>query len=233
VIRIVRGLVPALLLLLLLTPAAAARTAVGTVAPRGDGSVDLVLTVDHGCAGAATVALETTLPERAVVVAVQDPGGWEHRVDDRVVRWSGGPLRPMDRERFTVTVRLDAEPGSVVTLPSVQRCADGAEVAWTATEDGADRPAPRFVATDATVDPALRPAPADTDSGGAGPVAVAVTVAACGLLGLALGLVARRAAGSAAGRPALAATEQADPLHPSGDDGEPVARAPGEAVPAP
>jgi hypothetical protein len=167
-----------------LATAAGARVVVDTVVPRGDGSVDLVLSLSGSCAGGATVGLVATLPEGAAVVAVADPQGWSHAVDGTEVTWTGPAARA--GATYSVTARIDAAPGDEVEVPATQRCAAGGEVASV----------PTFVATASTVDPGLRPVADSADPSGAGPMGVGIAVVAFAGLAAA-GAVVRRRRGAA------------------------------------
>ncbi|GAA1549516.1 DUF1775 domain-containing protein [Nocardioides humi] len=180
----------AALLVLLQLAAPAAAVEIASVVPRGDGSADLVLSLSGGCGDAGTTALSATMPTGAAVVAVGDPRRWSHRVVDGRVEWEGPGIAAAEPARFTVTVRLDAEPGDTVLVPAEQTCADGTRVDWADEAEGDEHPAPRFTATAATVDPSARPLPATAQPGGAGPLALALAVVL--LPGLAVLAVVRR-----------------------------------------
>ena len=183
-VRLAAGLLVAGLLVLHLAALAAAQVTIDTAVPRGDGSVDLVLSLSRGCDGAATSGLVAALPDGAAVVAVEDPRGWSHEVEAGRVSWAGPAVPAGEDARFVVTARIDAVPGDTVLVPTTQLCAGGAEVVWSGAAGDAERPAPRFVATASTVDPSARPTAVPAEQTGAGPVAVGVAVAA--FVGLAL-----------------------------------------------
>lgn len=189
-VRLAAGLLVAGLLVLHLAAAAAARVTIDTAVPRGDGSVDLVLSLSRRCDGAATSGLVVALPDGTAVVAVEDPRGWSHQVETGRVSWAGPTIPAGEDARFVVTARVDAVPGDTVLVPATQTCADGGEVEWSGATEDAERPAPRFVATASTVDPSARPVAVVSEQGGAGTVAVSVAVAA--FAGVALALVVRR-----------------------------------------
>jgi uncharacterized protein YcnI len=172
---------------------ALAEVEVETVAPRGDGSVDLVLSVAGGCE-AGTTGLAATLPAGASVVTVAEPGGWSHEIEGREVSWAGPALAGAASGRFTVTARLDVVPGDTVVLPTVQTCADGGELGWSEADPAGGGQAPTFTATASMVDPTARAVPEAAVPSVAGGWTVAVVVAGLPLtVALALGLRARRA----------------------------------------
>jgi uncharacterized protein YcnI len=189
-VRLAAGLLVAGLLVLHLAAAAAARVTIDAAVPRGDGSVDLVLSLSRGCDGAATSGLVAALPDGTAVVAVEDPRGWSHEVEAGRVSWAGPAIPAGEDARFVVTARVDAVPGDTVLVPATQLCGGGAEVEWSDATDDAEHPAPRFVATASIVDPRARPVAVPSEQGGAGPVGVSVAVAA--FVGLSLALVVRR-----------------------------------------
>lgn len=183
----------ACLLVLQAAGVASARVRLDSAVPRGGGVVDLVLALDRGCSGTPTTVVSTVLPDGAAVVAVEDPPGWSHEVGAGEVRWSGPRIGPRDRARLVITARVDALPGDNVLLPTEQGCADGSSVSWTGEAEADPRPAPRFVATAATVDPTARPIAPEVSSSGAGPVRVAIGVIAAILVAAAAALLRRRA----------------------------------------
>lgn len=167
----------ALLLVLAVAPARA-HVLLDRVEPRGDGSVDLVFSFDHGCAGQEpTDALTLTVPDHTAVISASGPRGWRHVVEDGTVSWTGPGIADGTRAEFVVTARVGARAGETVRFPAVQSCEGAAPYAWDDPADGDPEPAPRFVATTATTDTALHPVAKDVRESGAGPAAVAFAIA--------------------------------------------------------
>lgn len=183
-LRLLAAVALALPILLLAGPAGA-HVLLDAVQPRGDGTVDLVFTFEHGCLGqAATDGLEMTVPDHTVVVDTAEPDGWTRRIDDRTITWSGPAITDGTPAEFVVTARVGAIPGETVLFPATQICAGAPPYHWDDPADGDPEPAPRFVATSASVDPALRAA---EESGDSGAGVVALVVALGGSVSLAAG----------------------------------------------
>ncbi len=126
-------------------------------------------TVEHGCDGSPTTALDMRLPDGVTDATPEPPEGWVASVDADVVTFTGGPL-PDDQElTFGVAMNLPATPDSTIYFPFVQRCEVG-EIRWIdvpTDESGEelDEPAPAMqlfgpVAT--TVAPPVTTVPATT-----------------------------------------------------------------------
>jgi periplasmic copper chaperone A len=135
---------------------------------------------DHGCNGEPTTEFRVLLPDGITDVDV-DPvaeGGWEARVADGVLTWSGGePVPDHQLHAFSAEIALPNQPGETLYFPTIQRCGD-AESAWIQVpgegeEPGdLDAPAPSLTLTDrpAPEEPATHdledetpPPPADED----------------------------------------------------------------------
>lgn len=167
-------LVAALLTLWSAGPASA-HVVIDQVTPRGDGSVDILLAFEHGCSGAPTTGLHVTLPAGSIPIDAGEPKGWQHQIDGTTLDFEGRPLPDKQRWEFIVTARIRAGIGDTVLVPVQQTCADGTVNTWTDPAEDAEMPAPRFIATTATVDStpdATRPA------SGAGPAGVALAIGA-------------------------------------------------------
>ena len=140
------------------TPASA-HVLIDTVQPRGDGSVTITFTFEHGCSGKPTTGLAITVPTGSAVIGADEPEGWTHHSDQGLIRFNGTAIPDHQRAQFVLHARIQADVGSTVLFPTLQQCAGGASLDWSAAAEDADYPAPRFVATAATVDPALSSTP--------------------------------------------------------------------------
>ncbi len=183
--------------LLLIAAPAQAHVLLDAVRPHGDGTVDLVFSFDHGCEGQEpTDELTLRVPDHTVVLETAEPKGWQHRIDGDTIVWTGPGIPDGKRAEFVVTARVGASPGESVQFPVVQSCRGADSYEWTGAADDDPYPAPRFVATSASVDPTLLPAPEVPDSAGAGPGAVAAAVCALVSAAVALTWTVRRRRGN-------------------------------------
>lgn len=86
-------------------------------------------TVEHGCDGSPTTALDMRLPDGVTDPVPEPPDGWEGSVTDNVVTFTGGPL-PDDQElAFNVAMTVPPTPDATIYFPFVQRCEVG-EIRW-------------------------------------------------------------------------------------------------------
>lgn len=158
---------------------AAAHVLIETVDPHGDGTSTLTFTFDHGCDGEPTDALRLTLPEGVEALAAGQPDGWVSDVSDDAVVWTGEPVPDGERAAFTLDVRVTGAVGQAFVFPAVQECPSGASYAWTDTDPSGARPAPTFVATAASLAPAVSSGPAvDGSPPRTGPLLAALALGA-------------------------------------------------------
>lgn len=168
----------ALLVISLASPANA-HVLLDAVRPHSDGTVDLVFSFDHGCVGQVpTNELILTVPDHTAVIATHEPPGWKRTTDGPTITWTGPAIPDGERAEFIVTARVGSTPGSTVTFPVIQKCDGAAPYNWTDPDDSASFPAPRFVATAATIDPTLQAPPRTAEPGRSGPVAVGIAIGA-------------------------------------------------------
>lgn len=120
----------------------------------------IALRVPHGCAGAATNAIEVALPEGITMARPMPKPGWDIAIEMRplerpqpsahglvreapgAIAWRGGPLPDAHYEEFVLMIRTPDRPGTILAFPVIQRCVDGASHAWTELADPAN-PRPR------------------------------------------------------------------------------------------
>lgn len=134
-------------------PAAAHVTATPNEAAAG-GYARFVLTVGHGCKGAATVALRVKIPEGLTSVKPQMKPGWTVTITRRplaqpvdnghggritetvdTIEWRGGPLPDELYDQFGLSAKLPDEPGRTLWFPTVQECVEGVH-RWIAIPTG-------------------------------------------------------------------------------------------------
>lgn len=146
-----------LALLLLAAPAAAHVTIQPAEAP-ANGFARLAFAVPHGCAGAATSAIEVTLPEEVAAARPMPKPGWEVVTELRPlarpvagphglireapasVAWRGGRLADAHYEEFVMLVRTPDRPGETLRFAVVQLCEGGARADWSG-DAGSRQPA--------------------------------------------------------------------------------------------
>lgn len=125
----------------------------------------ITLRVPHGCKGEATHTVRINLPDGFYAAKPMPKAGWTLSIRTgpyatpydnhgtemteglREVTWSGGHLEDGWYDEFTVrgTIGADIAPGTVMTFPAVQECANGT-ADWTDTSgaSGVPNPAPRL-----------------------------------------------------------------------------------------
>jgi periplasmic copper chaperone A len=157
--------------LVLASPASAHVTVTPSTTEAGASTL-VQVSIGHGCAGSATVAVQIRIPDTVysvtptrnplwdltvqkepVVPPVTDQHGT--RITDRVVAVTyrtDTPLPDGQRDTFDLALRLPADAGSTLVFPTIQTCEKG-ESAWievpAAGQDPEelDLPAPSFVLT--------------------------------------------------------------------------------------
>lgn len=155
--RLIRGTVAAGALALVAAPAAAVNIPEGgAVTP--DSVFVIHFQVQEGCDGAATDALEVTIPAQVSNPLPEAVPGWDVAVDTlddessdgdadalTIVRWTGGSLQDGAFAEFGLRARFPDEPGASIAFPVVQRCGL-VERIWSGS-DG-DSPAPTVTLTE-------------------------------------------------------------------------------------
>lgn len=154
-------------LLLGSAPRAEAHTDSDVVAVPAGSEAVVILKPAHGCGDSPTVKVSTRVPVPEAYGG--EVGDWlmvatGEGVDRTVITWSGSSL-PADQEgAFPVHFTVPDTVGELVTLPFVQECADGTELAWISGDPGAEFPAPRVLVLAVGAAPAasIDELPADT-----------------------------------------------------------------------
>jgi uncharacterized protein YcnI len=134
-----------------------AHTEVDLVAVPAGSDATVTLRPTHGCDGRPTVEVAIRAPVPAATAGEVD--GWTATATSdgagrTVLTWTGGSLPATATGAFPVTFTAPDTPGALLTFPAVQRCDDGAELAWISGDPGADNPAPRLLILPAGSDPA-------------------------------------------------------------------------------
>lgn len=131
----------------LAAPAAAHTGASASPAPEGRTLV--TYSFSHGCSGAPTIGLRAQLPAGATNVNASNPSGWTSTVTPTEVHWTGPAIADGVSAQFNVSMVLAQPAGSTVTMPNIQECPNGAELAWIGTPSSdtseSSRPAPTIV----------------------------------------------------------------------------------------
>ncbi len=158
------------------------------------GSIETIgFTIEHGCEGSPTTAVEVLLPAGVSDVTPEPFDGWTIRTDTTdegdVVIYEDGSLADGQAGTFEITMTLPATPDTTVWFPMVQHC-DVGELRWIEIpvegEDEPDSPAPGvfLVGPVATTVPTVTtpvdttPAPTDPVATTADTVAVDTTTVA-------------------------------------------------------
>ncbi|TGG90238.1 DUF1775 domain-containing protein [Natronospirillum operosum] len=154
-----------------LSSLAAAHAGLQTIEAPAGSQYRAVISIPHGCAGAATNEVRVRVPDGMIAINPMPKAGWEletvmepldepymdhgREVTERIgeVRWTGGDLADAHYDEFTFMARLPNEPGQHLHFPVVQACGDDA-LRWIdvpASGEGAadtDYPAPVLYLTE-------------------------------------------------------------------------------------
>lgn len=134
-----------LILLLAAATPAAAHVSIDPSEAQPGSYTRLAFRVGHGCAGAATTAIEVALPEGMTVARPMPKPGWEIAIEPRTsVAWRGGPLPDTWYDEFVMMVRTPDRGGEALAFPVTQRCGETV-AAWTQLA-AAGEARPRFPA---------------------------------------------------------------------------------------
>lgn len=141
----------------LFVPAAAAHTDSDVVAVPAGEVAEVGLEPTHGCDGSPTVKVSTRVPVAGA--SGEEVQGWTVSAKDdgqghTVVEWSGGSLPADQTGTFPVSFTAPDTPGTLLTFPFIQQCANGQELAWIDGDPAAELPAPRILVLPAGSEPA-------------------------------------------------------------------------------
>jgi uncharacterized protein YcnI len=126
----------------------AAHTESDLVAVPAGAEATVTLKPTHGCGGSPTVAVRIRAPFPDAVA--EDVEGWSASATpdgsgNTVLEWTGGVLPADEDGAFPVEFVAPDAPGTLLTFPAVQVCADGAELAWISGDPADEFPAPRVL----------------------------------------------------------------------------------------
>jgi uncharacterized protein YcnI len=126
----------------------AAHTGSDVVAVPAGAEATVTLEPTHGCGGSPTVAVRIRAPFPAAVA--EDVEGWTASATpdgdgNTVLEWTGGVLPADEEGEFPVGFVAPDAPGTLLTFPAIQVCADGAELAWISGDPDDEFPAPRVL----------------------------------------------------------------------------------------
>lgn len=120
-----------------------------TASPAPEGRTLITYSFSHGCSGAPTIGLRAQLPVGATNIVVSNPNGWTSTVTATEVQWTGAEIADGVTAQFNVAMVLAQPAGTTITLPNIQECTGGKELAWIGTPNGdtseSSRPAPTIV----------------------------------------------------------------------------------------
>lgn len=132
-------------------PSAYAHVLIETVEPEDDGKVEIVFAFDHSCDDSLTNALEITVSAGSSLLSGSGPNGWESSISGNTIRFAGPGIPGGPDARFMVTATLEGSIGQTLLFPTEQICQDGSRYSWIDGDEADPRPAPRIVATAATL----------------------------------------------------------------------------------
>ena len=143
-----------------------AHTEASAVAVPAGSTATVAFQPEHGCGQSPTVTVRVQAPvagaqagsvEGWTATATPDGAG------NTVLEWTGGSLPADVAGAFPVEFSVPDLVGSLLAFPAVQRCADGAELAWIGTAPGDPYPAPQVLVLAPGSEPAatLDDVPAD------------------------------------------------------------------------
>lgn len=149
-----------LALLLVAAMPAAAHVVIDPAEVAANSYARVAFRVGHGCAGAATTAIEVNLPEGVTIARPMPKTGWTIAIETRALQrpvagghglvregpasiaWRGGPLPDAHYEEFVMMIRAPDTVGTALAFPVMQLCEGGAQHAWMEIADAA-QPRPR------------------------------------------------------------------------------------------
>jgi len=184
---------------------ASAHVLIERAVPRGDGSVELTMTFDHSCDAAPTVGLVVEAPQGSELVEGTGPSGWSATVENGRLEFAGPGIGSGQAPQFTIVARLGGAVGEKLLFPTQQTCADGDGYTWADVSESEERPAPRIVATAATL-AEVRPSvpagaePASRPDDGASTLQLVTALVLVAAVGYAGGRLLLSRAGSGRGR---------------------------------
>lgn len=142
-----------------LAPAAtlSAHTEASAVAVPAGSEATVTFAPEHGCGDSPTVGVSIQAPVPDARAGEVD--GWTatatpDSAGNTVLTWSGGSVPAAEAGAFPVELIVPDAVGTLLAFPAVQRCANGAELAWIGTVPGDEFPAPQVLVLAAGSEPA-------------------------------------------------------------------------------
>lgn len=132
----------------LTTSPVSAHTEPDVIAIAAGSEATVVLKPNHGCGDSPSTKVSTRVPvsgarggdvEGWVVTAAEDDEG------RTVIDWAGGSLPSDQTGAFPIEFTAPATPGTILSFPFVQECANGEDLAWIDGDPAGEYPAPRLL----------------------------------------------------------------------------------------
>jgi uncharacterized protein YcnI len=127
---------------------ASAHTEPDVIAIAAGGDATVVLKPNHGCGDSPSTKVSTRVPVSGARGGQVD--GWvvtqsEDGEGRTVIDWTGGSLPSDQTGAFPIEFTAPATPGTILTFPFVQECANGEDLAWIDGDPAGEYPAPRLL----------------------------------------------------------------------------------------
>jgi uncharacterized protein YcnI len=127
---------------------ASAHTAPHGSAIAAGGDATVVLKPNHGCGDSPSTKVSTRVPVSGARGG--QVNGWvvtqsEDGEGRTVIDWTGGSLPSDQTGAFPIEFTAPATPGTILTFPFVQECANGEDLAWIDGDPAGEYPAPRLL----------------------------------------------------------------------------------------
>ena len=146
--RLARVVAAAAALACLSATPVSAHTEPDVIAIAAGADATVVLKPNHGCGDSPSTKVSTRVPvpgarggEVAGWVATASEDG-EGRT---VIEWVGGSLPSDQPGAFPIEFTAPTTPGTILTFPFVQECANGEDLAWIDGDPAGEYPAPRLL----------------------------------------------------------------------------------------
>jgi uncharacterized protein YcnI len=127
---------------------ASAHTEPDVIAIAAGGDATVVLKPNHGCGDSPSTKVSTRVPVSGARGG--QVNGWvvtqsEDGEGRTVIDWTGGSLPSDQTGAFPIEFTAPATPGTILTFPFVQECANGEDLAWIDGDPAGEYPAPRLL----------------------------------------------------------------------------------------
>jgi uncharacterized protein YcnI len=127
---------------------ASAHTEPDVIAIAAGGDATVVQKPNHGCGDSPSTTVSTRVPVSGARGG--QVNGWvvtqsEDGEGRTVIDWTGGSLPSDQTGAFPIEFTAPATPGTILTFPFVQECANGEDLAWIDGDPAGEYPAPRLL----------------------------------------------------------------------------------------